>query len=174
MKQLYHQNFGLHQHAWVGRQGGSDPNCGYHWCWLKGRRGGNSSKFDKILIDLKNTTTFSMSKAVKVRAFLHKFPNFSTKISQKKNENVNKVKCLPIKLNFEGVITIVCIFWKFLQIHYLIMATLFQKISGTKFQKSKIWDDCYEGISAGFISVDFIFSLDTIFTENFAKLLWKI
>ena len=99
----------------MGRRGGSDPKCGYHWCWLKGRRGGNSSKFDKILIDLKNTTTFSVSKAVKVRAFLHKFPNFSTKISQKKNEKVKKVKCSPIKLNLEGVITIVCIFWKFLQ-----------------------------------------------------------
>ena len=42
------------------------------------RGGGNSSKFDKILIDLKNTTTFSVWKAVKVRAFLHKSPNFST------------------------------------------------------------------------------------------------
>ena len=57
-------------------------------------------------------------------------------------------------------------FKSFYNFHYIIMATLCQKISVTKFQKSKIWDDCYEGISAGFIPVYSIFPLD-IFS-------WKI
>ena len=51
------------------------------------------------------------------------------------------------------------------------MATFCPKISETKFQKLIILDDFYEGISAGFIQVDFIFSVDTVFMENFAKLL---
>ena len=62
----------------------------------------------------------------------------------------------------------------FYNFHYMIMATLCQKISLTKFQKSKIWDDCYKGISAGFILVYSISSVDTVFMENLGKLLWKI
>ena len=68
----------------------------------------------------------------------------------------------------------VFIFWKFLQFSSYNYDNFLSKISVTKFQKSKIWDDCYKGISAGFIPVDFIFSVDTVFMENFAKLLWKI
>ena len=60
-------------------------------------------------------------------------------------------------------------FESFYNFHYIIMATLCQKISLTKFQKSEIWDDCYEGISAGFILVYFIFSVDTFSMEKFAN-----
>ena len=62
-------------------------------------------------------------------------------------------------------------FESFYNFHYIIMATLCQKISVTKFQKSKICNDCYEGIFTGFNPVYFIFPLDIVFMENFAKLL---
>ena len=50
---------------------------------------GNSSKFEKILINLKNTTTFSLSKAVKVGALLH----YSLR---KTKQNVNKDNFYPL------------------------------------------------------------------------------
>ena len=47
--------------------------------------------------------------------------------------------------------------------------TLWRKISVTKFQKYKIWDDSFEGFSAGFVVVYSIFSVDFVFMEKFAK-----
>ena len=47
--------------------------------------------------------------------------------------------------------------------------TLWRKISVTKFQKSKIWSDSFEGFSVADVVVYLIFSVNIIFMEKFAK-----
>ena len=43
------------------------------------------------------------------------------------------------------------------------------KISVTKFQNSKIWDDSFKGFSVGFVMVYSVFSVGAIFMEKYAK-----
>ena len=47
--------------------------------------------------------------------------------------------------------------------------TLRRKISVIKFQKSKIWDDSFVGISTGFLMVYFVFSVGSIFMAKFTE-----
>ena len=47
--------------------------------------------------------------------------------------------------------------------------TLWRKISVTKFQNSKIWDDSFKRFSVGFVMGYSVFSVGAIFMEKFAK-----
>ena len=54
-------------------------------------------------------------------------------------------------------------------IHFGFYVTLWLKISVTKFWKSKIWDDSFQGFSVSFVLMYFIFSVDAVFMEKFTK-----
>ena len=54
-------------------------------------------------------------------------------------------------------------------LNFFIKTTLWRKISVTKFQKSKIWSDSFEGFSVADVVVYLIFSVNIIFMEKIAK-----
>ena len=68
--------------------------------------------------------------------------------------------------NLAAKIVKICIFWNFWKNEKWL--TLNQKISVTKIQKSKIWDDSFLAFSVVFAVVNFVFSVGAVITEIFA------
>ena len=75
-------------------------------------------------------------------------------------------RCSGSARNLAAKIVKICVFWKFWKNEKWL--TLNRKISVTKVQKSKIWDDSFLAFSVAFAVVYFVFSVGAVITEIFA------
>ena len=78
--------------------------------------------------------------------------------------------CWGSARNLAAKIVKICVFWNFWKNEK--WPTLNWKISVTKVQKSKIWDDSFLAFSVAFVVVYSVFSVAAVFTEKFPDQNW--